>query len=496
MTTLLSPDSYHVFKYKDENLLFDVGTTMVCEINEFTYRFLELAQIHSKEDTFRILEEEDSSIDSGALEEVLQQFKDKGMFSAPCVTEAQEERLEILWRHKPRRLQLFMAQQCNLKCKYCYGENNESNQRQKLMTFEVAKQSVDYLIKRSGNRPNLQVTFFGGEPTLNFEGIRKVVSYCKEVGSDLGKEFVFELITNGTLLDKEKSDFLLDNDFLLFVSIDGSREMNNFQRPSVSGKDYYDTILKNALYLVQESRRRKSKHRVKIRANLTSEFHDVGAVSNYLESFGFRLIGIGSINSLPYAPDSTPMALTEEQQDEISLEMESMLLDILEKKKRGERVGAYGNRLFNKTFSTAARTRSTMGIICGIGRNTNAVDCDGSIYPCHRYVGMEPYIIGDVFNGLNREKTMSLYRGYNEAAISQCSACWARNYCAGGCPWEVSCPDGAVCKRLKSDCNRRLKGIERGLWLRKEARKHLPKYFSDAVDLEEVFSSWKWDCDA
>jgi len=487
----LKPSSYHLFKYQGENLLFDLGTTILCEVDDLTFKALELSKLYPWEKVISLLLEEFPEADLSALEKGLQQLNDLGLFTGLQSSSDQRKTLTVLWNHKPRRLQLFMAQQCNLRCKYCYGENNESNQQQKLMTFEVAKQAVDYLIKRSGNRPNLQITFFGGEPTLNFGTVKKVVEYCRNIESDGEKKFLFELITNGTLLNREMSDYLLDNEFLLFVSIDGNHEMNNFQRPSVNGIDYYSAILDNAQYLVKETQRRKLKHPVKIRANLTSEYPNVTPVAEYLDSLNFNLIGIGSINPLTFALDSTPMALTREQQDQLFDEMEGILLDALEKKKSGQRVGAYASRLFNKTVRSSIKPRKTLGVTCGIGRNTNAVDCSGNIYPCHRYVGSTEYIIGNIFDGLNKNKTMGLYNSYNQNAQDQCNNCWARDFCAGGCPWELSCPDGNIYKRSDDDCQRRLRGIERSLWLRKEARKHLPHYFDDNDELESIFNFWK-----
>ena len=478
MNTILDSTAYHVFDYRGSKLLFDVGTTAVCEINEFTYRLLTLAGIYDWDETMVRLQKEFPNATLARLSECFDMFKRNGLFLAGSDTvQTSSEVLNSLWRHTPRRLQLFVAQQCNLRCKYCYGENNSSNVKKKLMTVEVAKQAVDYLVSKSGKRRELQITFFGGEPTLNFKIIKEVVAYCRELEIQTNKHFLFELITNGTLLNRYRCDYLLDNKFLLFVSIDGCREMNNAQRPSVNGIDYYDVITKSALYLINESRRRKSKYAVKIRANLTAQQPNIFPVVECLEAFGSKLIGIGSIAPLSWAPDETPMSMTEAQLNKLSDDMETMVIDVLNKKKEGKNAGVYANRLFTKIVRDNLKIRSTLGVTCGIGRNTNAVDCDGNIYPCHRYVGLDAYIIGNIYSGLDKQKTMGLYRSYFQNAKTQCSECWARKLCAGGCPWEISSPDGRICKRNRSDCERRLKGIERSLWLRKEIKKCMPCYF-------------------
>ena len=413
----------------------------------------------------------------------------------PFDLDSQQKNIDGLWLHKPRRLQLFLAQMCNLACRYCYAGNNGSNAKHILMNWDVAKASVDYLVRKSGNRPNLQITFFGGEPLLNFKVLKRVVQYCENVSKRSNKRFVFELITNGTLLNKEIADYVAGRDFLLFISIDGYREMHNYQRPSVDGADYYDTILTNAKYAVNKYRKLKSKKKVKIRANMTPEFHDVRRVAKYLESQGFNKIGIAAIQPMPFE-DCTPCALSEQQLDKLEGEYDEITLEALFSLENGERLSPYKRKLIYQTVSRQLKQRSTMGIICGIGRNTNAVDCKGNIFPCHRYVGMDKYIIGNVYAGLSPSKTIGLYNKYNEAALSQCSECWARNFCGGACPWIRSAPDGQIYEKRQSECNRIKKSIERGLWLDKEIREKCPKIYASVSGSQkkddELFYSWHW----
>jgi uncharacterized protein len=486
---MLNPYSYHFFEYKKEKFLFDVNTTAFSLVDDVTYRTLQLAGENTRLEVAKIIDEEFSPGSFAVVDDALDKMRCSGFFSVPPIDmRYQQEQLNNLWRHRPRRLQLFVAQACNLKCKYCYAENNESNSKLKLMSDDIAFASVDYLIRRSGSRKDLLITFFGGEPTLNFSLIEKVVAYCEKRSKEYKKNFSFELITNGTLLDKEMMDFVLDRDFLLFVSIDGWRAMNNHQRPSVTGEDYFDKIIYNAQYLVNGLRERRSNLKVKIRTNLTSDYYDVKSVANFLESFGFDYIGIGAILPLSWDVDgTTPMALSNKQLSEFESMQDEMLLQALIDKAGGKRPGAYINRLLNKSIDNCKSIRSTMGITCGIGRNTNAVDTDGNIFPCHRYVGMNNYILGNVFDGLDYRKVMGKYQAYNRNAVEMCSKCWARNICAGGCPWDISRPDGNICKRPQEECERRLRGLERGLWLYKEARKLLPNIFKDIDPKEDPY---------
>jgi uncharacterized protein len=357
-------------------------------------------------------------------------------------------------------------------------EKNESNAKKMLMSREQAFQAVDHLIERSGRRHNLQVTFFGGEPLLNFQRIKDVVQYCKEAEQKNNKIFMFELITNGTLLDGEIADFVIENDMLLFVSLDGWREMHNKQRPNINGKDYHERILRNAKRMDREYKKRKSKYTVKVRANLTPEFHDVRKVVDFFQSNGFSTIGMSAIQDLPYSEGKTPGALSREQMKYIEKVSEEMLVEGFGRIKQDERTGPYITKMLRKMVSSLSQYHSTMGVRCGVGRNTNAVDVDGNIYPCHRYVNMEKYILGNTQTGMDEEKTKIYYRKLIESTRRTCSKCWIRPFCAGGCPWERSAPDGAICDPLPSECDSRRQGVERVLWIRKELRKANHRLFA------------------
>ncbi|KPK74107.1 MAG: hypothetical protein AMJ79_14735 [Phycisphaerae bacterium SM23_30] len=466
-------------------------------MNDFTYRLLGLCGGHCWAEAIDIIEREYSGVSEEEVLATLDLLKGRGFFSHRFLDrEIQHPNMDELWQHKPRRLQLFLAQKCNLACRYCYAENSGSNARNKLMGWDVAKSAVDYLVKRSGERENLRVTFFGGEPLLNYKVLRRVVVYCDELSQRTGKKFSFELITNGTLLNKEIADYVAERNFSLLISIDGWREMHNFQRPSVDGRDYYDTILNNAKYIVKRYRELKSRTRIFIRANMTPRYHDARKIVDYLEGQGFNSVGVSSIVSLPY-DDETPGALTREQMDVIDSDYEQLLLEILLDLEQGRRLSPYRNRYISTMVMHKLKEGMTLGITCGIGRNTNAVDCDGNIYPCHRYVGMDKYIIGDIFSGLSPSRTMGLYHEYNQCALKECSGCWAHRICAGGCAWERSAPDGAIYERMPTDCERFRRTIEKFMWLDKEMRKRCPGVYSDMQKSrgrgDEEIKNWSWD---
>jgi uncharacterized protein len=486
----IDPRSYHVFEFRGDRLLFDRATGATFELNDVTFEYFRQAKEVGAEAALDALQAHAADEDLSPLFEWVERLQQRGMFRFTSVDHSeQDEMLEGLWNHQPRRIQMLMAQGCNLGCRYCYAWRNGSNQKHTLMPWKVARQAVDYLVWRSGPRPELQITFFGGEPLLNYPVIQQVVRYCRDVEKLGRKKFVFELITNGTLLDKEVTDFIVREQFLLFVSIDGWREMHNYNRPSIEKDDLYDTIVANAQY-ANAQYKKHGLQAPKVRANLTNKFHDGMAVGKYLESLGFTTIGVGPIEPLPHG-DPSPSALSEDQCDELTRQNDDAMAECLEKLKRRERLGAYLGSQFNKQIA-APQARKLVGVTCGIGRNTVVVDNKGNMFPCHRYEGMDAYVIGNVFTGLDRQSTMGYYRKVNGHATENCHDCWIRDFCGGGCVWLLSAKDGHIADPTDRECDRRRHGIERSLWLRTQMRKHFPDRFARG-DEEASLDQWSWE---
>ena len=413
---------------------------------------------------------------------------ENGLFKYEPVNHSEQEHLiEQLMRHQPRRIQLLMAQGCNLGCRYCYAWRNGSNQKATLMPFPVARRSVDFLVARSGTRTDLQVTFFGGEPLLNLDVIRQVVGYCRSLELNSDKQFTFELITNGTLLSKEVTDWIVAERFLLFVSIDGWKEMHNHNRPSLTGEDFHEKIVANALYANKEYEK-AGLVPVKVRANLTNAYHDAEKVGNYLSSLGFRTVGIGAIEPLPHS-DNSPSALTEIQMDELHSKLQATLKISVDAVINGGALPPFAKQQLQKSLGQMT-PRALKGITCGVIRNTAVVDNKGNIFPCHRYEGMDAYIVGNVFDGLNQSQVLSYYRKVNGNATSRCHSCWIRDYCAGGCAWLLSAKDGHLADPTERECNRRRKSVESAIWLRQKMRSHFPERFTGEGEID--LDSWSW----
>ena len=471
----IDPRSMHLFEDEANHYLYDVTSGSFGTISDDLAKLLRECTRYDWETIARGDFGLRPELDFDVARDALELMRSNGLFRhVPLDAREQRASLEMLYHHRPRRLQLLFAQMCNLKCIYCYEEANGSNARKRLMKLEMAQKCVEYLAHVSGGRTDLQITFFGGEPLLNFRVMQQVVDYCAEVQRRTGKSFVFETITNGTLLTPEIVHYFIENRFALMISLDGTREMNNHNRPSVNGKDCYDTILANARYADQAYKAARVGIPVKVRANLTHEFHDYTGTVRFLESQGFTTIGIGTVDDLPWS-DGKLHALSADDLESVVAQRHALLEIAYAKAKAGGRMTVFEAKVLREALAEVAKTRITRGLRCGVGRNTNIVDCEGNIYPCHRYGDMEKYILGNVQDmALNRAQTMSYYLGVNAASSGKCQQCWARYVCGGPCAWEVSNPNGTVLEPDEAACNRIRQGLEQSLKFRSRVEREAP----------------------
>jgi uncharacterized protein len=490
LSVQIDPRSYHVFQEMEIFMLFDRATAALIEIPPAMFELLQAVE-HGVafQEALAWVELQNPLVDSGELLDLVRSLQGRGFFRYIPVDHAEQRKLiEGLWRHKPRRIQLLMAQSCNLGCRYCYAWRNGSNQRNVLMSWPVAKRAVDFLVARSGKRPNLMLTFFGGEPLLNYTTIRQVVEYCESIKEQFGKTFSYELVTNGTLLTQEVAEFLAEHQFLLMISIDGWREMHEYNRPALRKGGDYDAILANALHVLKIYQERGLPE-IKVRANLTDKFHESDKVRQFLHSLGFTKVGISPIEPLSHG-DRSPSAMTDDQVEEMMLKEYAADLASLDRLAQGERLSsAEGFRL--RRLSQPMTPVLLKGLACGVNRNTAVVDTKGNIYPCHRYEGMENYIVGNVFTGMDREKTIGYYFKVNGNATNRCHSCWIRDYCAGGCAWLLSAKDGNLVDPTPQECDRRRRAMEQGLFLRSKLRMIAPGWLANNGN--RSFDEWNWN---
>ncbi|MCI8624204.1 MAG: thioether cross-link-forming SCIFF peptide maturase [Provencibacterium sp.] len=316
---------------------------------------------------------------------------------------------------------LHVAHDCNLRCEYCFaGTGNYSGERA-VMPVETGKKAIDYLIAHSQGRRNLEVDFFGGEPLLNFPLIREVVAYARSLEKEHGKNFRFTVTTNGVLLDDEKIDFINREMYNVVLSVDGRPEVNDRIRRRVDGSGCYRQIMPNFKKLVE----RRGDGQYYVRGTFTRYNLDFAEDVLHFYNEGFDQISVEPV----VAPAEAPYSLTEEHLPRIFAEYERLAQLLIEHRRAGKKFNFFHFMLdLDQGPCAIKRLRG-----CGCGNEYVAVTPDGDVYPCHQFVGMEGYKMGDIWEGsIDRAMKADFARAtvYDKP---ECRSCWAKFYCSGGC---------------------------------------------------------------
>ena len=466
MQTVLDPISYNVFRFKEKMVLYDVNTDSIIQVNdELTYDILDLAGKYDIADLRKQINKKHKGVGDAKIIETIKPLKDAGFFINPPVDFANLRRIKArLMKYQPDKIQLCITQACNLACIYCYAEESGSNARNQLMSFETAKQSIDYLVRGSGSQKRLSIQFFGGEPLMNFKLMKQVVEYCESISQKSDKVFSYAVSTNCTLLDEEVQDYLVKYRFGVLVSVDGDAEIHNRQRPFRDGRPSYDLVMKNAIALNEKFIKNKLRP-PRIRANIINgNANRLAEITNAFSDLGFKAIGVAPImerlgENAPFGMDDDALAKWSEQADN----QFCYWLDCTENDKTVK--NSYITREVHRKFGILKSKRIFGGVRCGVGRGVNIVDVDGNIYPCHRYPGMDKYIIGNVYTGIDREKISAYYDDIMNSMLKNCKDCWMRYKCGGPCPWQVSAEEGHICPSDKLSCDERKHAFRQGAYM-------------------------------
>ncbi|MCR3758710.1 SPASM domain-containing protein [Clostridium felsineum] len=307
---------------------------------------------------------------------------------------------------------LMLIQKCNLKCSYCYGQNGTYNDSG-VMSIETAQKSIDLLITKSKNC-NLSICFFGGEPLLKFDLIKKIVSYCHKKETETDKRFRFTMTTNGTLLNKEIEEFIIENNIRLQISIDGNKTIHDSNRYFDNKRGSHDIILTNTKNL-------RSMGLLSARATITGKYMDIKNIYNYLSSLNFYEVSISPAFNL----------LTREEYTELAKSYIAFYLDMEKRIKEKRYKEVQKNKQFIKELKQIHYSIPRK-VSCGAGITMNAVDIHGDIYPCHRFVNYKDYSIGTIWSNNSKQNTFLENTMFNNK--KNCFYCWARNLCISGCP--------------------------------------------------------------
>lgn len=343
---------------------------------------------------------------------------------------------------------LHIAHDCNLACKYCFAEEGEYHGRRALMSLEVGKKALDFLIDNSGSRRNLEVDFFGGEPLMNWEVVKELVRYGRSKEKECDKNFRFTLTTNGVLLDDEVMEFANKEMSNVVMSLDGRKEINDKMRPFRNGKGSYDLIVPKFKKLA-DSRNQTDYY---IRGTFTRNNLDFSRDVIEYADLGFKQMSIEPVVASP----EEPYSLREEDIPKILEEYDKLAVEYIKRKKEGNGFNFFHFMIDLQQGPCVLKRMAG----CGSGTEYLAVTPWGDLYPCHQFVGQEEFLLGNVFDGITNTKVRDEFKLCNVYAKEKCRDCFAKFYCSGGCAANSYKFHGKITDAYDIGCEMERKRVE------------------------------------
>ena len=347
-----------------------------------------------------------------------------------------------------KALCLHVAHTCNLNCSYCFASQGKYHGDRALMSFEVGKRALDFLIENSGHRTNLEVDFFGGEPLMNWDVVKQLVAYARTQEEPHHKKFRFTLTTNGMLIDDDVIDFANREMSNVVLSLDGRKEIHDRLRVDYAGNGSYDRIVPRFQKLVA-SRGGKNYY---MRGTFTHANPDFTKDVFHMADLGFTELSMEPVVCAP----GDPAALTAEDLEIVKEQYEILAKDMLRREKEGKPITFY-HYMLDLTGGPCVYKRISG---CGSGTEYMAVTPWGDLYPCHQFVGEEKYKLGNIWDGVTNTALREDFRACNAYARKECDDCWARLYCSGGCAANAYHATGSIRGVYEAGCELFKKRIE------------------------------------
>lgn len=428
----------HKFKMDDVMVVLDVNSGAVHIVDELVYDILDYYPSKDKEEIVKMLKSKYSEDDiKVAFQEIDYLVENESLFSGDTYIDNSSFK-----NRKPviKALCLHIAHDCNIRCEYCFASQGDFKGTRSLMSEEVGKQALDFLIENSGNRRNLEVDFFGGEPLLNFDVVKKLVDYGREREKETNKKFRFTLTTNGVLLNDEIIEYVNENMENIVLSIDGRKEINDKMRYTINGEGTYDIIIPKIKKMV-EARKEKSYY---VRGTFTKHNLDFANDVLHLADLGFKNTSVEPVVAEP----GQAYELTEEDLPEILEHYEELAREIIKREKSGNGFNFF-HFMIDLNQGPCVIKRLTG---CGAGSEYLAITPEGDIYPCHQFVGDEKFMMGNVLTKFENRELGTKFSNAHVYNKEKCRECWAKFYCSGGChanaynfnndiniPYELGC---------------------------------------------------------
>ena len=442
--------TYMVHQYKNNgyNILLDVNSGSVHVVDDLIYDMVPYYKEKGLDETVALLKDKYSEAEIREAAEDLDELIKAGKLYTEDIYENYIH--DIVEAKKPvvKALCLHIAHDCNLACRYCFAEEGEYHGRRALMSYEVGKKALDFLIANSGSRHNLEVDFFGGEPLMNWQVVKDLVAYGREQEKLHNKRFRFTLTTNGVLLNDEVQEFAnreMDN---VVLSIDGRKEVHDRMRPFRNGKGSYDLVLPKFEKLAES----RNQEKYYVRGTFTKNNKDFSNDVLHLADLGFKQISVEPV----VGSDEEDYALQAEDLPEIFAEYDKLAAEMVNRYHTDKDFNFFHFMLDLTGGPCVAKRLSG----CGSGTEYLAVTPWGDLYPCHQFVGEEKYLMGNVDDGITRPDIREEFKECNVYSKEKCRNCFAKFYCSGGCAANSYKFHGSINDAYDVSCELERKRVE------------------------------------
>ncbi len=451
----------HCYKLGGLNIVLDICSGSVHVVDEVAYDIIERYEESDKAELCAdILAKYD--VEKAEVEDCFAQIealREAGKLFAPDTFSPMANTLKQKTAGVVKALCLHVAHTCNLNCAYCFAAQGEYQGDRAVMSFEVGKRALDFLIENSAGRRNLEVDFFGGEPLMNFDVVKQLVAYARSREKECGKNFRFTLTTNGVLIDDDVIDFSNREMSNVVLSLDGRKEVHDRYRVDYAGKGSWERIVPKFQKLV-EARGGKNYY---MRGTFTHANPDFLKDIEEMRRLGFTEL---SMEPVVCAPDS-PSALTKEDLPIVLEQYEKLAELMLQRHREGKPFTFYHYMIDLKGGPCIYKRVSG----CGSGTEYMAVTPWGDLYPCHQFVGEERFKLGNVYDGVTNTEIQNEFASCNVYSRPECRDCWAKLYCSGGCAANAYHATGAITGVYEYGCELFRKRMECAIML--EAAKSL-----------------------
>lgn len=444
----------HMFKNNGFNIVLDVNSGCVHVVDDIAYDAISVYEKNPDNVKPEIMKKypEIKDTDVDELISDIESLKETGQLFSDDIY---EEYIDDISDRQTvvKALCLHIAHDCNLACRYCFAGQGEYNGESALMSAETGKKAIDFLIKSSGNRRNLEVDFFGGEPLMNFEVVKEIVAYGRSLEEKYNKKFRFTLTTNGVLLNDDVLEFANKEMSNLVLSIDGRKELHDYMRPSRNGKGSYDIILPKFI----EAAEKRNQTDYYVRGTFTHFNTDFDKDVIHLADLGFKQISVEPVVADP----SCDYAITDDDIDKICDSYDRLAKEMLKRQKEGNGFNFFHFMIDLSGGPCVAKRLSG----CGSGTEYLAVTPWGDLYPCHQFVGNEKFLLGNLDEGINRTDICNDFKRCNVYSKPKCRDCFAKFFCSGGCAANAYNFHGSINESYDTGCILQKKRIECALML-------------------------------